>query len=203
MIKLKNSLLLLFAAFYFTACTVSKIYPVAYYEQNKETLHDIEQLYTKVSPKGKIALVFADLDFTKLSMEFRTDTVRYIYDFNYREARVNDSLNKFGYDTSLVQKIITDMRTIKCTWINTLDYYVDGSKKLLLFVSVPVRQFSMIPRFQKSKYYLFNFYRQPQYYDAEGRLLDKKKLSRLRKVNNEVFWRITDKVCYTVAGKFR
>ena len=76
-------------------------------------------------------------------------------------------------------------------------------KKLLLFVSVPVKQFSLFPTFQKSKYYLFNFYKQPQYYDEEGRLLDKKKLSRLRKVNNEVFLRITDKVCYTVAGKFR
>ena len=191
------------ATFYFTGCTVSKIYPVEYYEQNKETLHDIEQLYARASGKGQLALVFADLDFTKLSLEFRTDTVRYIYDFIYSEPRVNDSLNKFGYDTSLVQKIITDMRSIKCTWINTLDYYVDGTKKVLLFVSVPVKQFSMIPRFKKSKYYLFNFYKQPQYYDDEGRLLDKKKLSRLRKVNNEVFRRITDKVCYTVAGKFR
>ena len=203
MIKLKNSLLLLLVTFYFTACTVSKIYPVAYYEQNKETLHDIEQLYAQAAGKGQLALVFADMDFTKLSLEFRTDTVRYIYDFNYREAWVNDSLYKFGYDTSLVQKIITDMRTIKCTWINTLDYYVEGNKKLLLFVSVPVKQFSLFPTFQKSKYYLFNFYKQPQYYDEEGRLLDKKKLSRLRKVNNEVFLRITDKVCYTVAGKFR
>ena len=199
--KLKSSLL--FFGVYFSSCTVSKIYPVEFYEQNRETLHDMEYLYTKVSGNGQIAVVFSDLEFNRLSMEFKTDTVKYIYDFKYNESRLNDSLYKFGYDTSLVQKMIADMRKIKCTWINTLDYYIEGSKKMLLFMSVPVKQVSLLPVFQKKKYYLFNFYRQPQYYDEAGRLLDKKKLTRLRKVNNEIFWRINDKVCYTVSGKFR
>lgn len=200
---LKNSLLAILLLFCFSRCTVSKIYPVEYYTQNKDELHLLQGLFSKATEKKQIAIAFSDIDFHKLSIEFKTDTVKYIYDFSYGENRVNDSLAKFGLDTVLLQKIITTMHSIKCSWINTLDYYFEGSKKILLFMSAPVRQFSLLPLLQKRKYYLFNFYEQPQYYDEQGRLLDKKTLIRLRKVNNEVFWRITDKVCYTISGKFR
>jgi hypothetical protein len=201
--KLKSSLLFTVPVILFFSCTVSRVYPLEYYEQNKETMHDIEDLYKRATSDNLIAVAFSDLDFNAISLEFKTDTVRYIYDFHYNESRVNDSLVKFGYDTVLVQRIIADMRKIKCSWVNTLDYYVDGNKKRLLFLSAPVKQFSILPAFQKRKYYLFNFYRQPQYYDAAGRLLDKKRVRRLRKINNEVFFRINDKVCYTVSEKFR
>jgi hypothetical protein len=164
---------------------------------------EMQDLYYKATQQKLLAIAFYDLDFNDISLELKTDTVRYIYDFYYGEKRINDSLYKFGYDTSLVQQLIKDMRTIGCSWINTLDYYVDGNKKLLLFMSAPVKQFSLIPALQKRKYYLFNFYEQPQYYDEQGRLLDKRSVRRLRKVNSEVFRRITDKVCYTVSGKFR
>lgn len=201
--SLKNNLLFLLILFCCSHCTVSKIYPVEYYNENKDDLHALQGLYTKATEKMQVAIAFSDLDFHKLSIEFKTDTVKYVYDFSYGESRVNDSVSKFGFDTTLVQQIIKTMHTIKCSWINTLDYYFEGNKKMLLFMSVVVRQFSPLPLLQKRKYYLFNFYEQPQYYDEKGRLLDKKKLTRLRKVNNEIFWRITDKVCYTVSGKFR
>lgn len=185
------------------SCTISKTYPKAYYEQHKATMNEMQELYNKATQEKLIAIAFYDLDFNDISLELKTDTVRYIYDFYYGEKRINDSLYKFGYDTALVQQLIKDMRMIGCTWINTLDYYVDGNKRLLLFMSAPVKQFSLLPIFQKRKYYLFNFYAQPQYYDEQGRLLDKRTVRRIRKVSGEVFWRITDKVCYTVSGKFR
>jgi len=184
-------------------CTVSRTYPVEYYNQHKETMEEMQGLYNKATQQKLLAIAFYDLNFNDISLELKTDTVRYIYDFYYGEKRINDSLIKYGYDTALVQQLIKDMRMIGCSWINTLDYYVDGNKKLLLFMSAPVKQFSLIPLFQKRKYYLFNFYAQPQYYDEQGRLLDKRTVRRLRKVNSEVFRRITDKVCYTVSGKFR
>ena len=186
-----------------SSCTVSKTYPIEYYEQHKETMGEMQDLYNKATQQKLLAIAFYDLDFNDISLELKTDTVRYIYDFSYGEKRINDSLIKYGYDTVLVQQLIKDMRKIECSWINTLDYYVDGNKKLLLFMSAPVKQFSLIPALQKRKYYIFNFYAQPQYYDAQGRLLDKRRVRRLRKVNSEVFRRITDKVCYTVSGKFR
>jgi hypothetical protein len=48
-------------------------------------------------------------------------------------------------------------------------------------MSAPVKQFSLFPLLQKRKYYLFHFYEQPQYYDEEGRLLEKKKLKKVKK----------------------
>jgi hypothetical protein len=201
--NLKASLIFCVALISLSSCTVSKTYPIEYYEQHKTTMAEMQDLYNKATRQKLLAIAFYDLDFNDISLELKTDTVRYIYDFYYGEKRINDSLFKFGYDTSLVQQLIKDMRMIGCSWINTLDYYVDGNKKLLLFMSAPVKQFSLIPVLQKRKYYLFNFYAQPQYYDEQGRLLDKRTVRRLRKVNSEVFRRITDKVCYTVSGKFR
>lgn len=195
--------ILLIASAGFVSCTVSKTYPKEYYEQNRAMMHEMEAQYDKITKQKLIAVAFYDLDFNDLSIEMKTDTVRYIYDFKYGEKRISDSLLKFGYDTTLTLQLINNMRAIGCSWINTLDYYTDGNKKLLLFMSAPVKQFSLIPVLQKRKYYLFHFYEQPQYYDEEGRLLEKRKLRQLRKINSEVFWRINDKVCYTVSGKFR
>lgn len=186
-----------------TSCTVSRIYPKEYYEQHKTTLHQTEELYKRATGEKTLAIAFNDLDFTELTLELKTDTVRYIYDFNAGEPRINDSLGKFGYDSVAVNAIINNMRTMRTTWINTLGYRVEGRERRLIFISAPVKQFSLIPLLQKRKYYLFHFYSQPQYYDEQGRLLERRRLRQLRKVNNEIFWRINDKVCYTVSGKFR
>ena len=191
------------AAGIFSSCTVSKIYPKEYYQQNKITMEEMETQYGAITKENLLAVAFNDLSFNELSVELKTDTVRYIYDFVYEEPRMYDSVAKFGYDTGLFRQLISNMRRIRCSWINTMDYYVDGKKQLLLFMSAPVKQITLFPAFRKRKYYLFNFYQQPQYYDAAGRLLDKRRLRRLRKINSEVFYRITDKVCYTVSGKFR
>ena len=199
----KQYFLLILVAMLGVSCTVSRIYPKEYYEQHKTTLHQTEDLYKKATEGKTLAIAFTDLDFTPLSLELKTDTVRYIYDFNLGESRINDSLYKFGYDSSIVQTIITNMRTMRSTWINTLGYRTEGRERRLVFISAPVKQFSLIPLLQKRKYYLFHFYSQPQYYDEQGRLLERRRLRQLRKVNNEIFWRINDKVCYTVSGKFR
>ena len=201
--KIVTGLIFFIAVVSLSSCSVSKTYPKAYYEQHKTTMEEMETLYSRITNEKLIAVAFYDLDFKDISLELKTDTVRYIYDFYYGEKRMNDSLFKFGYDTTLVQQLIKKMRMIGCSWINTLDYYVDGNKRLLLFMSAPAKRFSLVPFLQKRKYYLFNFYAQPQYYDEQGRLLDKRTVRRIRKVSGEVFWRITDKVCYTVSGKFR
>lgn len=186
-----------------SSCTVSKIYPRRYYEEHQALLHATESLYGQATRSKSLAIAFTDLDFESLSLELKTDTIRYIYDFSWQESRMGDSLLRYGYDTSLVGQIIRNMRSMKSTWINAMDHYVDRKKQSLVILSAPVKQFSIFPPMQKRKYYLFGFYRQPQYYDEQGRLLDKKTLRRLRKINSEVFYRINDKVCYTISGKFR
>jgi hypothetical protein len=57
--------------------------------------------------------------------------------------------------------------------------------------------------FAYAKYYVLTYFPQPQYFDSEGRLLQKRRLKELRKINGEIFKRINSKVCYTVSGRFR
>jgi hypothetical protein len=184
------------------SCT-SRVYPKLYYAEHENTIGFIASRYKEITKNKALSVAFTDNHFVAIALEFKTDTVRYIYDFNYGEKRMLDSLEKFGLDTGLTKNLIDSMKSIKCTWINTLDYYLNNKKNLLVFMSVPVKQVNFLKIFRKRKYYLFNFYEQPQYYDENGRLLDKKKLRRLRKINHETFYRITDKVCYTVSSKFR
>lgn len=198
--SLSKFLLLLF---FLTGCTVSKVYPEKYYTEHKELLDQTESIYKEASAKKTFALGFTSLDFSSISIELKTDTVRYIYDFPVEDLRMNDTLQKFGYDVATIQALITNMKKVKASWINTLDYYVDGKRQILSFLSVPVKQFSIFPLMQKRKYYVYTFYNQPQAYDAVGRLLDKKNTRRLRKVNGQHFFRINDSVSYTISGKFR
>jgi hypothetical protein len=184
-------------------CTISKVYPVKYYAEHKELLHKTEALYNAANNQKSFAFGFTSLDFSSLSIELKTDTVRYIFDFSVGDKNMNDTLYKFGYDTAIIQQVISNMQSVGSTWINKLDYYVDGSRKTLSLLSIPVKQFSLFPLLQKRKYYVYTFYNQPQAYDSLGRLLDKKLTRRLRKVNGQHFLRINDRVSYTISGKFR
>ena len=94
-----NIIILLIASISFVSCTVSKTYPKEYYEQHRSTMHEMEKQYDKITQQKLIAVAFDDLDYNDLSLEMKTDTVRYIYDFKYGEKRIDDSLLKFGYDT--------------------------------------------------------------------------------------------------------
>ena len=172
-----------------------------YYNSNERTIIKIEKLYNKIYKVKPIVAEFTDIDFNYVLIEMKTDSIRYIYEFNIKEKKLQDTLQKFGYDTLTVMTLIRDMKSIKCTWINTLDYYVDEKIQSLTFMSIRPVAFEAL--FANKKYYTLTFYKQPQYYDAEGRLLDKRYRKRLRKVNNEIFWRINDKVCYTIINHFR
>jgi hypothetical protein len=199
--KQLNGITLLFVLL--SGCTVSKLYPEKYYTENKVKLHQTEEMYRTATHEKFFAAGFTSLDFSSVSIELKTDTVRYIFDFTLGDKNMSDTLHKFGYDTAVIQRIISNMRSVKSTWINKLDYYVDGKEKTLSFLSIPVKQVSLFPLFQKRKYYVYTFYDQPQAYDSQGRLLDKKQSRRLRKVNGQHFLRINDRVSYTISGKFR
>jgi hypothetical protein len=198
--KFIHILLLTMLGIWLSSCSVSKSYPQKYYVENEALLQKMEQTYKKITTQKRIAIAFTDWQFDNVAIELKTDTIRYIYEFAYNEKRVNDTLYRFGYDTSLIQSLLQQMRQAKCTWMNALNYYVDKQENTLVFMAIHAKRFFYN---LKTKYYLFNFYEQPQYYDEKGRLLNKKKLRQLRKINNETFWRITDKVCYTISGKFR
>jgi hypothetical protein len=181
--------------------TLPSHYPEKYYKQNEASIIGIESNYSNIYNQKPLVIAFTDNAFQYVTVEMKTDSMRYVYEFKVTEKRLADTLNKFGFDVNAVLKLIKDMQQIKCTWINRLEYYVDEKKLNLIFLSIRPKAFDVM--FSGKKYYTLTFYSQPQYYDSEGRLLDKRNRKRLRKINNEVFWRINSKVCYTVSDRFR
>lgn len=194
---------LLLATYFLASCSakIAPNYPINYYKQNEKKLVQIENLYNHINKQNFLSADFTDKNFQYVSLELKTDTLRYVYEFNLAEKNIYDTLYKFGFDTAATMTLIRNLQQIKCTWINKMDYYVDNKKQFLTYMSI--RPINLDNPFAKQKYCILTFYKQPQYYDAEGRLLDKKNRRRLRKISNETFWRINDKVAYTISSKFR
>ncbi len=172
-----------------------------YYYQNQKVLDKIEETYKALSPLHPFTVAFTSRDFKTVSVEIITDTLSYIYEFGVDEPRLSDTLVAYHMNAPKVIRLIQQMQAIRCAWIKNYDYYVDGKKNVLVFMSI--KPVALKAPFAYAKYYILTYFALPQYFDTEGRLLDKKKLHRLRKINGDVFRRINDKVCYTISGKFR
>lgn len=172
-----------------------------YYFQHEKVLDRIEETYKALYPLGPFNIAFTDRGFKSFTLEIITDSLSYRYEFETGEPRLIDTLAKFGLSQKKIPELISQMQSIKCAWINSYDYYVDEKRNTLIFMSV--KPVALQGLFSPKKYYILTYFRQPQYFDSEGRLLDKRKLRRLRKINGEVFRRINDKVCYTISGTFR
>ncbi len=173
-----------------------------YYYQNKRVLDSIEIAFKSLSAPRPFTIGFTSKDFQTVSVEIITDTMTYVYEFSHNEPRLYDTLKRYGLNADAITRLIDQMYGIKCTWIKNQDYYVDDKKNTLVFMSIRPVALSGGP-FTYKRYYVLTYFQQPQYFDSEGRLLDKRKKRRLRKINGEIFKRINDRVCYTISGKFR
>lgn len=172
-----------------------------YYYQHEKVLDKIEESYKALYQQSPFSVAFTDRDFNTISLEIITDSLSYIYEFEVKEPRLTDTLIKFHLNAVKIVTLIQQMQNIKCTWINNYNYYVDEKKNSLIFMSIKAKPLNS--PFSYKKYYILTYFPQPQYFDSEGRLLDKRKLRRLREINGEIFKRINDRVCYTISGKFR
>ena len=182
------------------SCTPKNI-STKYYYQNEKILDKIEESYKAEYKQTPFTVGFTNRDFKTVSLEIITDSLTYIYEFGLNEQRLTDTLFKYNLNASRIIKIIQQMYNIRCAWINQSDYYVDEKIHSLIFMSI--KPVSLKRPFTYSKYYILTYFPQPQYFDSEGRLLQKRKLKELRKINGEVFKRINSKVCYTISGRFR
>ncbi|MES2374321.1 MAG: hypothetical protein V4557_17215 [Bacteroidota bacterium] len=192
---------LLCAAALMCSCASRKVFSTNYYTENEKTLTSIEQLYKNINQQKHFSIAFTDKSFEYISLEILTDSIKYIYEFNIKEPRLQDTLLKYGLPVKDIADLVTQMSSIRCIWINNLDYYVNGQKRSLVFMSI--RHVAINLPFTSEKYYILTFYAQPQYFDSEGRLLAGRRLRKLRIINGDVFQRINDKVCYTVSERFR
>ena len=192
-------LLLLILLVQATSCTSLNI--TNYYRKNQSALDSIEAGYRKAYLKKPFSIEFTNRSFNKLSLELVTDTLTYIYEYTVGEPRLQDTLLRYGYDTAGINNLITDMRSMECTWIDNLDYYTEERKHSLIYISLWPRVFNS--PFVNKKYYILTYFQQPQYFDNDGRLLVGRRLRRIRRINADVFRRINDKVAYTISDRFR
>jgi predicted transcriptional regulator len=198
--KTSTILLLIVITGFLFSCSPKNI-STRYYFQNEATLDTIEESYKRFNAETPFNIGFSDRRFSTISLEILTDTMSYVYEFSIHESRLSDTLKRYKINAAGVTEIIRQMQSIRCAWINESDYYVDGKKHSLILMSI--KPVALKRPFVYAKYYVLTYFPQPQYFDSEGRLLQKRKLNELRKINGEIFRRINNKVCYTISGRFR
>ena len=199
-IKFNNYILFIGVAGLLYSCSPRNI-STRYYYENEKVLDKIEETFKQLSREHDFAIAFTSKNFKSVSLEIFTDTLKYVYDFETNEPRLADTLTAYHLNAPKIIKLIQQMQSIRSTWIRNLDYYVDGKKNNLVFMSM--KPVALKAPFSYKKYYILAYFNQPQFFDDKGRLLDRMSRRRLRKINGEEFLRINDKVCYTVSGNFR
>ncbi len=174
---------------------------VKYYNDHHDQLDIIQQSYKENYSRKPFSIEFTDKSYQHIFLELLNDSIKYIYEFDVKEARLQDTLKKFNLPPASVLDLISRMQTIECKWLSNLDYYMDGKKNTLVFLSVKTKDFRWF--FSPQKYYIMTYYIQPQYYDSQGRLLDGRSRKRLRELNGDVFKRVNARVAYTISQRFR
>ena len=182
-----------------TSCT--KLNITKYYRRHHPALDSIEDTYRKAYAQKPFSIEFTDRPFDRVSLELITDTLTYIYEYRVGETRLQDTLQKYGYDSTPINWLIARMRSMECTWIDKLDYYSEEQRHSLIYLSLWPRAFNS--PFVNKKYYILTYFQQPQYFDSQGRLLTGRRRRHIRKINAAVFLRLNDKVAYTISDRFR
>ena len=183
-----------------TSCS-TKIISTNIYQEYKENLDNIERRYEKLNPTNQFSLAFTDKKFSIVSLEMISDTLTRIYEFNVTEKRLADTLIKFNYDTAGIYYLIRKMQQSKVTWINSFDYYINDQPQQLIILSIKPVTIRYI--FSPPKYVALAYFRTNQSFDEKGRLLDNRRTKQVRKIKDQVFYRITDRICYTITDKYR
>jgi len=197
--RLYHLLLLIVPVLVLFSCASTNM--AKYYNDNKTVLDTLETQYKAQYDKTPFSIAFTDKNFKNVGIEILTDSIKYIYEFGYNEPRIKDTLTKYRLDAQGITDIIATMRSIKCIWINNLDYFVNERLHYMVYMSIRAKTFN-IP-FTQKRYNILAYFSRPQYYDSKGRLLTGRRERKIRKVNADVFKKITDKVCYTVSNLYR
>jgi len=179
----------------------TKIISTNYYQEKKETVDSIESRYEKLNAEKPFALAFTDKKLNIVSLEMISDTLTRIYEFKISEKRLFDTLKKYNYNTPGIYYLIGKMQETKVTWINSFDYYVDDQPQQLIILSI--KPVTIRYLFSPPKYIALAYFRTNQFFDEKGRLLDSRGTKLLRKIKGQVFYKITDRICYTIMEKYR
>jgi len=193
-------LLLLIISLALFSCS-TKIVSTNYYQEHRGTVDSIESRYEKLNAIKPFSLAFTDKEFNIVSIEMTSDTLTRIYEFNFSEKRLADTLLKYNYDTTGVFYLIRKMQLTKVTWVNSFDYYINDQPRQLIILSIKPKTIRYL--FSPPKYIALAYFRTSQSFDEKGRLLDGRRSKVIRKIKGQVFYRITDRICYTIMEKYR
>ncbi|MFN4316085.1 MAG: hypothetical protein ACK4E0_17485 [Chitinophagaceae bacterium] len=183
------------------SCSYSIKFTERYYEQYDSTLQAIRTRYERLNQIQPFSLDLPNKELSRIGLEINTDTMRFVYNFQLSDRSFPDTLNKYGLDLLEVSYLIRDMQTVQATWISKLDYYVQREKRYLIFLSV--RHQSLKKLLQPERYFTLAFFDRPQLFDKKGRLLDRDDLKTHRRINGEIFRRLTDQVFFAVLDKYK
>ncbi len=176
-------------------------FTATYYRKNSETVNSIHAQYQKLYAEKPFSVEFKDKTFNYISLEIIKDTIRYIYKFRLDESYLADTLKKYEFNTPGMFSLLNDMRSIKCTWINKMDFYVNRKKESMIYLSV--REKRLDSWMKPEKYYTIAFFNQPQQFDERGRVKATARSAQPMKINNAIYWKITDRICYAITEHFR
>jgi hypothetical protein len=185
----------------FFSCSYSKKFTNTYYQENDSTFQSIKYRFKELYEQHPFAVEMKDKQFHYIGFEIITDSIKYIYNFDVDEPRFTDTLQKYRFNVKAVTSLIRDMQNVHCTWITNLDYYENGQKKFLVFISI--RHTSLKAFLRPEKYFTLAFFDRPQRFDVKGRLLDNQDRKTLFKVNGGLFRKINERVCYSLSASFR
>jgi hypothetical protein len=183
------------------SCSYSKKFTKNYYRENESTLQSIRQQFKTLHTRHPFSLELEDQSLQRIGMEIHTDSIKYIYKFRTDQPFLLDTLAKYQFDVMAMSHLISDMQRAHCTWITNLDYYEKRQKKYLVFLSVRHKELNAFLR--PEKYFTLAFFDEPQPVDEKGRLMDKEDLKKPRRINNSIFWKISDRVFYALSARFR
>lgn len=196
-----RSLILLFAISFVLLSCSTRIISTNYYQEHKTSVDSIETRYEKLNAIKPFSLAFTNKNLDIVSLEMISDTLTRIYEFNVDEKRLADTLSKYNYDTSGVFYLIRKMQSTNVTWINSFDYYYNDEPRQLIILSI--KPVTIRYLFSPPKYIALAYFRNPQIFDEKGRLLDGRRSKILRRIKGQVFYKITDRICYTITEKYR
>ncbi|HSU26865.1 MAG TPA: hypothetical protein VLJ68_00665 [Chitinophagaceae bacterium] len=196
--------LLLFVSCILFSCRSMKDFSnfsTKFFNENEEKLGKIQEQYKKLNPERPFSIVFLDRQFNTFSLEINSDTFRYIYKFLVNEPRLLDTLDKFRFNTIEVMNLISSMREMHCNWVNKLEYYPHKTRNHVIYLSI--RNPNLRSFLKRERYLSIIYFDEVQSHDAEGVLLHSPSDKDPGEINGQVFWRLRDKVYYTLASYFR
>ena len=184
-----------------TSSCSTRIISYKYYQEQRGSVDSIESRYERLNALKPFAVAFTDKELNIISLEMISDTLTRIYEFNSYDQRLADTLLKYNYDSAGIYYLIRKMQQTKVTWINSVDYYVNDQPQQLIYLSIKPITIRYI--FSPPKYIALGYFRTAQSFDEKGRLLDNRRSKKIRKIKGQVFYRITDRICYTITDKYR